>query len=126
MTSLIKCNRTVATGLMSNEVYNLFLSVESDGTPKAQNTTVRQNSYFFTSNMSDVMTPSKTEAVAMSHTEKSTVSNDDGLPPDVAALLQEFTGPKYDKLMRKMDLHLIPIVSSSSYIYCFLHKPGQC
>lgn len=47
----------------------------------------------------------------MSHTEKSTVSNDDGLPPDVAALLEEFSGPKYDKLMRKMDLHLIPIVS---------------
>ncbi|KEZ46290.1 hypothetical protein SAPIO_CDS1211 [Scedosporium apiospermum] len=106
---------------MSNEVYNLFLSVESDGTPKAQNTTVRQNSYFFTSNMSDVMTPSKTEAVAMSHTEKSTVSNDDGLPPDVAALLQEFTGPKYDKLMRKMDLHLIPIIAVL-YLLAYLDR----
>lgn len=63
---------------------------------------------------------SKTEEMEVSNTEDSRISNtaeskessDAGLPPDVAALLQEFSGPKYDKLMRKMDLHLIPIVSS--------------
>lgn len=67
---------------------------------------------------------SKTEDMEMSNTEDSRVSNageskesnDTGLPPDVAALLQEFSGPKYDKLMRKMDLHLIPIVGPSRWI----------
>lgn len=62
---------------------------------------------------------SKTEVMEVPNTEESRVSNieeskelnDAGLPPDVAALLEEFSGPKYDKLMRKMDLHLIPIVS---------------
>lgn len=61
--------------------------------------------------MSDTMSPAKADAAAMSNTEKkSTSSNDDGLPPEVAALMEEFSGAKYNKLMRKMDLHLIPIV----------------
>ena len=34
------------------------------------------------------------------------------LPPDVAALFEEFKGAKHNRLMRKMDYHLIPIVSS--------------
>lgn len=59
---------------------------------------------------------SKTQDMEVSNTEESKVSNDAGLPPDVAALLEEFSGPKYDKLMRKMDLRLIPIVSSSRCI----------
>ena len=51
------------------------------------------------------------QSAAMSETEKPAVQHDDGgLPPDVAALFAEFSGPKYKKLMRKMDLHIIPIV----------------
>lgn len=37
--------------------------------------------------------------------------NDDGMPPDVAAIMEQFSGDKYKRLMRKLDLHLIPIVS---------------
>ena len=57
------------------------------------------------------MTPTKTDTAITANTEKSSVSHDDGLPPDVAAILQEFTGAKYNKLMRKLDMRLIPIVS---------------
>lgn len=63
--------------------------------------------------MPDGLIPAKADTAAMSSTEKkSTSSNDDGLPPDVAALMEEFSGAKYNKLMRKMDMRLIPIVSS--------------
>lgn len=62
--------------------------------------------------MSDAMSPAKAEAATMSNAEKtSTSSNDGNLPPDVAALIQEFSGAKYNKLMRKLDMRLIPIVS---------------
>lgn len=47
----------------------------------------------------------------MSTTEKSASPTDGGLPPDVAAVFEEFSGAKYRKLMRKMDMRLIPIVS---------------
>jgi hypothetical protein len=61
------------------------------------------------------MSPAKADPAIVSNAdEKLTSSNDDGLPPDVAALMEEFSGPKYDRLMRKMDMHLIPIVSLSS------------
>lgn len=46
----------------------------------------------------------------MSTTEKPQVVHDVEIDPEVAALLQEFTGAKYNKLMRKLDLHLVPIV----------------
>ena len=62
---------------------------------------------------SEDMEVSNTEESRVSNTEQSKELNDAGLPPDVAALFEEFSGPKYDKLMRKMDLHLIPIVSPS-------------
>lgn len=44
-------------------------------------------------------------------TTKESVAHDTGYPPDVAALMNEFTGAKYNKLMRKLDMRLIPIVS---------------
>jgi hypothetical protein len=43
-------------------------------------------------------------------TTKEDASNDMGYPPEVAALMKEFTGAKYNKLMRKLDMRLIPIV----------------
>lgn len=74
--------------------------------------------------MSDTMSPAKVEPTPTSnHDEKLTSSDDDGLPPDVAALMQEFTGAKYNKLMRKMDLHLIPIVSLSSCTHIAVPPP---
>jgi hypothetical protein len=44
-------------------------------------------------------------------TTKEDASNDMGYPPEVAALMKDFTGAKYNKLMRKLDMRLIPIVS---------------
>ncbi|KAH8892345.1 high-affinity nicotinic acid transporter [Thozetella sp. PMI_491] len=55
------------------------------------------------------------------HGEKATALNDDGLPPDVAALFKEFSGAKYRKLMRKMDLHLIPIIAVL-YLFAYLDR----
>lgn len=61
--------------------------------------------------MSDAFS-AKAEATAVeSRTEKPTMINDDGMPPDVAAIMEQFSGDKYKRLMRKLDLHLIPIVS---------------
>ena len=51
------------------------------------------------------------ESAVLAHDEKQMTRSDDGLPPEVAALMKEFTGAKYDKLMRKLDMRLIPIVS---------------
>lgn len=42
---------------------------------------------------------------------KESATDDSGYPPEVAALMQEFTGAKYNKLMRKLDMRLIPMVS---------------
>jgi hypothetical protein len=54
-------------------------------------------------------------------TTKESVTHDAGYPADVAALMNEFTGAKYNKLMRKLDLHLIPIVSVSNWsIHCHI------
>ena len=69
--------------------------------------------------MSDVKSVTKAEATTMSNTEKPRSSDEDGLPPDVAALMQEFSGAKYNKLMRKLDMRLIPIVSSPNYVWKF-------
>ncbi|KAG9256004.1 major facilitator superfamily domain-containing protein [Emericellopsis atlantica] len=44
-------------------------------------------------------------------TAKEHASTDMNYPPEVAALMKEFTGAKYTKLMRKLDMRLIPIVS---------------
>ncbi|PKS06119.1 hypothetical protein jhhlp_007435 [Lomentospora prolificans] len=71
--------------------------------------------------MSAAITPPKTEPVIMSNVEKSTASSDGDVPPDVAALLEEFSGPKYDKLMRKLDLHLIPIIAVL-YLLAYLDR----
>ncbi|KAI5456051.1 major facilitator superfamily domain-containing protein [Mariannaea sp. PMI_226] len=58
----------------------------------------------------------------MSEAEKPTVQHDDGnLPPEVAALFQEFSGAKYRKLMRKMDLHIIPIIAVL-YLFAYLDR----
>ena len=46
----------------------------------------------------------------MSHTEKAPATADTELPAEVAAIFAEFTGAKYNKLMRKLDMRLIPIV----------------
>ncbi|OAQ89908.1 major facilitator superfamily transporter [Purpureocillium lilacinum] len=61
------------------------------------------------------------ESAVMTHDEKPIARNDDGLPPDVAALMQEFTGAKYNKLMRKLDLHLIPIIALL-YLLAYLDR----
>lgn len=60
--------------------------------------------------MSDTKT---TEPTAMATTKEdvSKMPNDASLPADVAALMEEFSGEKYNKLMRKLDMRLIPIVS---------------
>ncbi|KAL2111023.1 hypothetical protein VUR80DRAFT_380 [Thermomyces stellatus] len=58
----------------------------------------------------------------MSNAEKtSTSSNDGNLPPDVAALIQEFSGAKYNKLMRKLDMRLIPIIAVL-YLLAYLDR----
>lgn len=76
--------------------------------------------------MSDAMSPAKADPATMSNTdEKLASSGDEGLPPDVAALMEEFTGDKYNKLMRKMDLHLIPIVSLSGCAQ-IIRARGRC
>jgi hypothetical protein len=46
------------------------------------------------------------------------VNNDMGYPAEVAALMNEFTGAKYNKLMRKLDMRLIPIVSDARTVNC--------
>lgn len=52
------------------------------------------------------------EQTTLPHTEVvAAVGQSDHLPPDVAALFEEYEGAKHNKLMRKMDYHLIPIVS---------------
>jgi hypothetical protein len=61
--------------------------------------------------MSDAVSAKAETTAVESRTEKPTMINDDGMPPDVAALMEQFSGDKYKKLMRKLDLHLIPIVS---------------
>ncbi|SPO07760.1 related to MFS nicotinic acid transporter Tna1 [Cephalotrichum gorgonifer] len=57
----------------------------------------------------------------MSNTEKVAVSSDSDLPPDVVTLLNDFSGPKYNKLMRKLDLHLIPIIAVL-YLLAYLDR----
>jgi MFS family permease len=52
---------------------------------------------------------------------KPTEFNADGLPPDVAALFAEYSGEKYRKLMRKMDLRLIPIIAIL-YLFAYLDR----
>ncbi|KXX76424.1 High-affinity nicotinic acid transporter [Madurella mycetomatis] len=72
--------------------------------------------------MSDAMSPAKADPATMSNTdEKPASSSDDGLPPDVAALMEEFTGDKYNKLMRKMDMRLIPIIAVL-YLLAYLDR----
>lgn len=58
------------------------------------------------------MSVSKAAESAVEAEKGAVVTHDDGLPPDVAALMQEFSGARGRKLMRKLDMRLIPIVSS--------------
>ena len=60
--------------------------------------------------MSDTLGSNKLESTVMSHTEKAPATADTELPAEVAAIFAEFTGAKYNKLMRKLDMRLIPIV----------------
>jgi hypothetical protein len=48
---------------------------------------------------------------ATPHVELRAAESDGELPPDVSALFEEYKGDKHKKLMRKLDYHLIPIVS---------------
>ncbi|CAG9986789.1 unnamed protein product [Clonostachys byssicola] len=71
--------------------------------------------------MSDAVS-AKAEATAVeSRTEKPTIINDDGMPPDVAAIMKQFSGDKYKRLMRKLDLHLIPIIAVL-YLLAYLDR----
>ncbi|KAL2214295.1 MFS general substrate transporter [Sarocladium strictum] len=54
-------------------------------------------------------------------TTKEDASNDMGYPPEVAALMKEFTGAKYNKLMRKLDMRLIPIIAIL-YLLAYLDR----
>lgn len=51
------------------------------------------------------------ESGVISEREKPMETTESDLPPEVAALMKEFSGAKGKKLMRKLDLRLIPIVS---------------
>lgn len=53
----------------------------------------------------------------MATTKESVSGHDAHLPADVAALMEEFSGEKYNKLMRKLDMRLVPIVSQPGHAH---------
>ncbi len=58
------------------------------------------------------MTDTKTiDLDVVATNEAPSKADDGGLPDDVAAAMAEFAGSNHTKLMRKLDRHLIPIVS---------------
>ena len=66
--------------------------------------------------MATATEPTKTDGPAeLVEETKGSPQSYDGLPPDVAQLFAEYAGAKEKKLLRKMDLHLIPIVSPARY-----------
>ncbi|KAK7224852.1 hypothetical protein V2G26_012855 [Clonostachys chloroleuca] len=71
--------------------------------------------------MSDAFSAKAEATAAESRTEKPTMINDDGMPPDVAAIMEQFSGDKYKRLMRKLDLHLIPIIAVL-YLLAYLDR----
>ncbi|KAL9563118.1 hypothetical protein ACKAV7_012860 [Fusarium commune] len=54
-------------------------------------------------------------------TTKEHASTDMDYPPEVAALMKEFSGARYTKLMRKLDLRLIPIIAIL-YLIAYLDR----
>ncbi|TVY65202.1 putative transporter [Fusarium oxysporum f. sp. cubense] len=54
-------------------------------------------------------------------TTKEHASIDMNYPPEVAALMREFSGARYNKLMRKLDLRLIPMIAIL-YLIAYLDR----
>ncbi|WKT49653.1 MFS transporter superfamily [Fusarium oxysporum f. sp. vasinfectum] len=54
-------------------------------------------------------------------TTKEHASTDMNYPPEVAALMKEFSGARYNKLMRKLDLRLIPMIAIL-YLIAYLDR----
>lgn len=63
----------------------------------------------------------ETENVELKKTESGAAqANEQTMPPEIVALFAKFEGERARKLTRKMDLHLIPIVSTDTTQFALL------